>query len=103
MDIMAQTILFFAVLAFMANLLIVMLTSYELKTAIQRRLKVDAFSNEKKRGLFVTILDLFVPVNYLLVNKFFNRTKMEEKMFACRLFLMPEQFLALKQILAFVF
>lgn len=103
MDIMAQTILFFAILAFMANILIVMLTSYELKTAIQRRLKVDTFSNEKKRGLFITILDLFVPVNYLLVNRFFNRTKMEEKMFACRLFLMPEQFLAIKQILAFVF
>lgn len=102
MDIIAQTILFFAVLAFMANILIVMLTSYELRTAIQRRLKVDLANNEKK-GLFTGILDLFVPVNYLIIDKFFKRNKMEEKLFACRVFMIPEQFLAVKEILAFVF
>lgn len=102
MDIIAQTILFFAVLAFMANLLIIMLSSYELKTAIQRRLKVDTMGNEKK-SLFVGILDLFVPVNYLLVEKFFKKSKLEERLFASRVYMIPEQFLAIKEILAFVF
>ena len=58
MDIIAQVILFIAILAFVANALIILLTSYELKTAIQRRLKVDSFGKEKKRSLFSTILDL---------------------------------------------
>jgi tight adherence protein C len=102
MDIIAQAVLFFAILALVANVLITMLSSYELKTAIQRRLKVDMFK-EKQRSLFTGILDLFVPVNYMLVNKFFKRNKMEEKMFAARVFIMPEHFLAIKQFLAFAF
>ena len=101
MDIVAQIILFFAILALVANVLITMLSSYELKTAIQRRLKVATQGKESKRNLFTTILDLFVPVNYILINKFFKRDKLEEKMFAARVFLMPEQFLAIKQLLAF--
>ncbi|MFC1708484.1 type II secretion system F family protein [Candidatus Omnitrophota bacterium] len=103
MDIIAQIILFFAILFLVANTLITLLTSYELKTAIHRRLKVDSFGREKKRTLVSTLLDLFVPVNYMLVNKFYKRDKMEEKMFAGRVFLMPEQFLAIKQLLAFAF
>lgn len=103
MDIIAQAILFFAILVFVANVLITLLTSYELKTAIQRRLKVDSLGKEKKRSLFSTILDLFVPVNYMIVNKFYKREKMEEKFFAARLAIMPEQFIAIKQLLAFGF
>lgn len=103
MEIIAQIILFFAIIAFVANILITLLTSYELKTAIQRRLKLDTSGKEDKRNLFITILDLFVPVNYMLVNKFFKRSKMEEKMFSGRVFIIPEQFLAIKQLLAFAF
>ncbi|MDD5004880.1 MAG: type II secretion system F family protein [Candidatus Omnitrophica bacterium] len=103
MEIIAQIILFIAIIVLLANVLIVMLTSYELKTAIQRRLKVDAYSTKNKKSFFGTMLDFFVPVNYMLVNKFFKRNKMEEKMFAARLFMMPEHFLAIKELLAFFF
>jgi tight adherence protein C len=103
MDIFAQAILFFAILVLVANVLVIMLTSYELKTAIQRRLKLGSFSDEKKRSLLIAILDLFVPVNYLLVSRFFKREKMEEKLFAARVSLMPEHLLAVKQLLAFSF
>lgn len=103
MEIAAQIILFFAVLVFLANALITTLTSYELKTAIQRRLKIETTSKENKKSLFMGILDLFVPVNYMLVNRFFKREKMEEKLFAGRVFIMAEHFLAIKQLLLFVF
>ncbi len=103
MDIIAQLVLFFAIVVFVANVLVMMLSSYELRTAIQRRLKLDSFGKEKKRNLLTTILDLFVPVNYMLVNKFFKRHKMEERLFAGRISFMPEQFLAIKELLAFAF
>ena len=103
MDIIAQIIIFFAIIVFVANILITMLTSYELKTAIQRRLKMDAYSNKTKRSIFEVVLDFFVPVNYILINKFFKREKLEEKMFTARVFLMPEHFLGIKQLLAFLF
>ncbi|MFH1622314.1 MAG: type II secretion system F family protein [Candidatus Omnitrophota bacterium] len=103
MDILAQTILFFAILALTANVLIVMLTSYELKTAIQRRLRIDRSGKEEKKSLFIVILDLFVPVNYMIINRFFKREKMDEKLFAARVFIMPEQFLTIKQLMAFAF
>ena len=103
MDILAQIVLFFAILAFVANLLIVTLSSYELKTAIQRRLKIDPSGKNAKKSLFSTILDLFVPVNYMLVNKFFKRDKLEARLYAARVFIMPEHFLAMKQMMLFLF
>ena len=106
MDIGAQIILFFSILTLIANILMVTLTSYELRTAIQRRLKVDIHSEKRRRALFVNIIDLLVPVNNLLINRFtrfFNRAQMEDRLFAARVFLMPEQFLAIKQLMTFVF
>lgn len=103
MDIGAQIILFFSILVFIANILVVTLTSYELRTAIQRRLKVDVLHEKRKRALFFNVIDLLVPVNNVLINRFFKRSQMEEKLFAGRVFLMPEQFLAIKQLMTFVF
>jgi len=103
MDISALVMVFFAVLLFVANALILTLSSYELKTAIQRRLKVDLYADRKRKNLFSGILDLLVPLNYYLVNRFMKRDELEGKLFAARVFLMPEQFLAVKQILIFVF
>jgi tight adherence protein C len=103
MDIMAQVILFIAILVFVANILITLLTSYELKTAIQRRLKIDEYTNKQKRTMFEGLLDFFMPMNYVLINRFFKRGKMEEKMFAARVFIIPEHFLAIKELLAFLF
>lgn len=103
MDILALVFVFFSVLLLVSNFLIVTLSSFELKTAIQRRLKVDAFADKKKKSLFLKILDLLVPVNYLIVNRFMKRQNLETKLFNARLFLMPEQFLAIKEVLVFVF
>jgi len=102
-DILALVFVFFSVLLLVSNFLIVTLSSFELKTAIQRRLKVDAFADKKKKSLFLKILDLLVPVNYLIVNRFMKRQNLETKLFNARLFLMPEQFLAIKEVLVFVF
>ncbi|MDD5618546.1 MAG: type II secretion system F family protein [Candidatus Omnitrophica bacterium] len=103
MDIVAQIILFIAILVFVANILISMLTSYELKTAIQRRLKLDSYTNAARKTILEGILDFFIPMNYVLVNRFFKREKLEEKMFAARVFMIPEHFLAIKELLAFFF
>ncbi|MFC1754711.1 type II secretion system F family protein [Thermoproteota archaeon] len=103
MDILAQIIIFFAIIVFIGNALVMVLTSYELKTAIQRRLKVDLITNKKKSSLFMNILNLLIPVNHFLIKKFFKSEKMEERLFAGRVFIMPEQFLAIKEILAFLF
>jgi len=102
-DILALVFVFFSVLLLVSNFLIVTLSSFELKTAIQRRLKVDAFADKKKKSLFLKILDLLVPVNYFIVNRFMKRQNLETKLFNARLFLMPEQFLAIKEVLVFVF
>lgn len=103
MDIVGQIILFFAILVLTANALMTMLTSYELKTAIQRRLKVESQESKKKKTLVLTILDLFTPMNYMLINKFFKRDKIEGRLFAGRVFISPEQFLTIKQLFTFVF
>lgn len=103
MEMIALTILFFAVLVFVANILMVTLTSYELRTAIQRRLKVDRNAEKRGKSLLLNTLDLLVPVNHFLINRFFNRTKMEDRLFTGRVFLMPEQFLAIKQLTSFIF
>jgi len=103
MDILAQVLIFFAIIVIIGNTLVLLLTSYELKTAIQRRLKVDIHSKKKKNSFIMNILNLFVPVNHLLINRFFKREQLEEKLFAARAFIMPEQFLAIKELLAFVF
>lgn len=103
MELIAQVILFVAILVFVGNALMILLTSYELKTAIQRRLKVDTQSDKDKRSLLMNIINLFVPINYMIVNKFFKRARIEEKLFAGRMFVLPEQFLAVKELLAFLF
>lgn len=103
MDLSALVLIFFAVLLFTANILIITLYSYELKTAIQRRLKVDLYAEKKKRSFFFGIVDLLVPFNYYLVNRFMKRDQIETKLFAARVFVMPEQFLSIKQILVFIF
>ncbi len=103
MDIIAQIIIFIAILVFVANILVSMLTSYELKTAIQRRLKLDSYTNKTKKTMFEGVLDFFIPINYGLINKFIKRDKWEEKMFAARVFIIPEHFLAIKELLAFLF
>lgn len=103
MELIALVLLFIAIIVFLANALIVLLTSYELKTAIQRRLKVDVLNVQKRQSIFANFIDMLVPVNHLLVTKFFKREKMEERLFAGRVFLIPEQFLAIKECLAFGF
>ncbi|MDD5356116.1 MAG: type II secretion system F family protein, partial [Candidatus Omnitrophica bacterium] len=86
-----------------ANILVSVFSSYELKTAIQRRLKIDAYTNKTKKNMFEGLLDFFMPINYVLVNRFIKREKLEEKMFAARIFIMPEHFLAIKELLSFLF
>jgi tight adherence protein C len=53
--------------------------------------------------MFEGILDFFMPMNYVLINRFFKREKIEEKMFAARVFIIPEHFLAIKELLMFLF
>ncbi|MDD5292090.1 MAG: type II secretion system F family protein [Candidatus Omnitrophica bacterium] len=103
MDILAQIIIFAAIIVFVANILVSVFSSYELKTAIQRRLKIDAYTNKTKKNMFEGLLDFFMPINYVLVNRFIKREKLEEKMFAARIFIMPEHFLAIKELLSFLF
>lgn len=103
MDLLAQAILFFAILVVIANILMGIFTSYEVRSAIQRRLKLERSGEKQKRSLLLGIVDLLVPVNRQLVNRFFNRKQMEDRLFLARVFLMPEQFLAIKQFMTFVF
>jgi len=103
MDIFAQIIIFVAVIVVVANILASVFSSYELKTAIQRRLKIDAYTNKTRKNMFEGLLDFFMPINYVLVKKFIKRERLEEKMFAARVFIMPEHFLAIKELMAFLF
>jgi len=103
MELLAQTILFFAILVLVANILIGMLSSYEVRAAIQRRLKVERSGEKQKTWLILRLVDLLVPFNRQVVNRFFNRKQMEDRLFLARVFLIPEQFLGIKQLMTFVF
>ena len=104
MVIAAQMIIFIALVVIIANFLMSMLTSYELKTAIQRRLKLDIFGAKKeKKTIFMGVLDLLVPINHMLVERFIKRDQLQDRMFSARVFIMPEHFLAIKELFAFLF
>jgi tight adherence protein C len=103
MAIIAQIILFFSVLVMVANILVISFNVYEFRAAVQRRLTVDSFGKEKKKTLISGLLDLFVPLNYVLISKFYKREQMEEKLFAGRVALLPEQLLAVKELMTFAF
>jgi len=97
-------IIFIALVVIIANFLMSMLTSYELKTAIQRRLKLDIFGAKKeKKTIFMGVLDLLVPINHMLVERFIKRDQLQDRMFSARVFIMPEHFLAIKELFAFLF